>query len=82
METKPKTEELLSNIQKRLDVLISLNLRREMKEDRSLTMREVIILLSSLGLKYTEIATIFGKSASYISSELTLAKKRGAQNAK
>lgn len=68
-------DETLKNIQKRLDVLIALTLKREMKEDESTTMRDLIAILSSLGLKYTEIASIFGKSSSYIASELTQIRK-------
>lgn len=76
---EPSIEIHLLNIQKRLDVLISLMIRKELKE-KSITMREIIDYLSSLDLGYTEIAKIFGKSPSYIASELTLIKKRGGKN--
>jgi hypothetical protein len=75
---KEKNEsEILLGIQKRLDVLISLTINRELKEDKSVTKKQIINALSSLGLKYTEIAAIFGKSPSYIASELSIAKKGG-----
>lgn len=82
MPQKANEDELLMSIQKRLDVLIALSLRKEMKQDKSLKTRDMIVMLSALGLKYTDIANIFGKSASYIASELTLIKKRGGINAK
>lgn len=80
MHSEQKEGLLLSGIQKRLDVLISLTLRREMQANKAITTREMITLLSSLGLKYGEIASIFGKSPTYIASELTLIKKRGEKN--
>jgi len=73
----PKEEEANAEIVKRLNVLIALSIRKELKEDKSLTMRDVIAQLSSLGLKYTEIAEIFGKSPSYVSSEISQIKKGG-----
>lgn len=77
---KDNLENILLDIQKRLDVLIALILKKELKENKSMTMTDLIDLLSSLGLIYTEIANIFGKSPSYISSELTRIKKREAKN--
>ena len=77
-------EKVLLYIQKRLDIFIALLLKEKLKKDKSLTMKELINLLSSLGLKYTEIANIFGKTPSYISSELTQMKKKkkkGVKNA-
>jgi DNA-binding CsgD family transcriptional regulator len=74
-------EKGLLAIQKRLDILISLILKREL-QDKTITMRETISHLSSVGLTYSEIAAIFGKSASYVASELTLLKKRGEKNAR
>jgi hypothetical protein len=86
MRTKDsKLEIIMIDIQKRLDILIALLLKEKLKNDKSLTMKELINLLSSLGLKYTEIANIFGKTPSYISSELTQIKKKkkkGVKNAK
>lgn len=75
-----KVETSLLAIQKRLDILISLIVKKEL-EDKTITMREMIGYLSSVGLNYSEIASIFGKSSSYIASELTLLKKRGKKNA-
>lgn len=77
-------EKVLLDIQKRLDIFIALLLKEKLKNDKSLTMKELINLLSSLGLKYNEIANIFGKTPSYISSELTQIKKKkkkGVKNA-
>jgi hypothetical protein len=78
METN-RQEEYLRGIQKRLDVLISLSIDKELKEDKSLTKKVAINKLAAFGLKYTEIAGILGKSPSYIASELTQARKGGAK---
>lgn len=80
--SEKNTEDLLINIKKRLDVLIALIIRKEIKENKSITMREIISFLSSLNLKYTEIADILGRSPSYISSEITLVKKGDKKNVK
>ena len=77
---KLETNEILNNIQKRLDILIALSIKKELKEDKSLTMREVISFLDSMDLKYTDIAKLFGKSSSYIASEITLLKKRSKKS--
>ncbi len=85
MRTKDsKVEIIMIDIQKRLDILIALLLKEKLKNDKSLTMKELINLLSSFGLKYNEIANIFGKTPSYISSALTQIKKKkkkGVKNA-
>ena len=73
-------EELMNDIRKRLDVLIALNIKNELKNDTHLTMREVISFLDSLGLKYTEIAKIFGKTPSYVAGEISKIKKGGKKN--
>ena len=73
-------KEILVAIQKRLDVLISLTLQKELKQDNTLKMKDIISSLASFGLKYTEIASILGRTPSYISSELTQAKKKGKKN--
>jgi hypothetical protein len=80
MSQKLNEDNLLLSIQQRLDVLIALSLKKEMKKDKSLKMRDMIVMLSSLGLKYTDIANILGRSPSYIASELTLMKKKGKKN--
>ncbi len=72
-----KKEEPNEDIIKRLNALIYLNIKREMKENKSESVREYILLLNSLGFRYNEIANIFGKSPTYIASELTLMKKKG-----
>jgi len=79
---KDDLESYILDIKKRLDVLIALILKKELVENRSLTMTELINFLSSFGLKYNEIANICGKSPSYISSELTRLKKKDLKNAR
>lgn len=76
-----KLDSLRDSIQKRVDILISLQLRNQLKNKKTTT-REQIAFLSSLGLKYDEIANVFGKSAGYIASELTHLKKKSKKKAK
>lgn len=79
---KNDSENYILDILKRIDVLIALILKRELKENKSLKMIELIDFLSSFGLNYNEIANICGKSPSYIASELTRIKKKGLKNAR
>ena len=60
------------DIIKRLDVIIYLLLKQNKEQEA--TTRKMIKELNDIGLKDYEIAKIFGKSRSYISSELTLLK--------
>jgi len=72
------SKEILQKLDKlvsRVDVLIYLALRQQ-ADKQKLTMRERIHVLSSLGLYYKDIARIFGKSDTYIASELTQLKKK------
>lgn len=67
-------EKNLEPLIKRLDVLIHLQLKQQAQSGTST--REQIGILNSLGLNYNEIATIIGRSGSYVASELTLLKKK------
>lgn len=62
---------------KRLNVLINLAILKDIRGKKTLTARDYISILDSMGLRYLEIAEIFGKSPSYIASELTQLKKKG-----
>lgn len=66
-------------IKKRLDALIAINLIK-IKED--VQMREQIRILNNVGLNYREIAKILGKSEGYVSSEITLLKRKGGPSKK
>ena len=68
-------DKLIESLLKRLDVLINLALKREMANN-ALTARDAIGFLNNLGFTDTEIANILGRSRSYISSELTVIRKR------
>ena len=68
------TESLLNDIKSRLDLLIYLQLRKI--EIESMTIGEQIFLLKQLGMTDDSIASLFGKSKSYISSEIVRQKKR------
>lgn len=60
-------------ITKRLNVIIYLLLKQS--QEKGETKRQMIKELKDIGLKDKEIAEIFGRSQSYISSELTKLKK-------
>lgn len=68
------------DIIKRLDVVIYLLLKQSQEQDA--TTRQMIKELNDIGLKDYEIAKIFGKSRSYISSELTLLKRLKTKSSK
>jgi len=67
-------EKLLSNINKRLALLIYAQFRRN--EIEQMTMGEQFVLLRGLGFGDTEISELFGKSRSYVSSEIVRHKKK------
>lgn len=68
---------LLTTIQKRLEVLIYLQLRRN--EIEEMNVGEQFVLLKRLGFDDSEIANLFGKTRGYVSSEITRLKKRKKQ---
>ncbi len=59
-------------ISKRLDAIIAL-----LVEENERELGDNIVTLSNAGLKSLEIATILGKSDSYIRSELSRKRKQG-----
>lgn len=67
-----KIDKLIS----RVDVLINLALKQQIDAKKT-NVRKQIKFLNSLGFDYKEIAKIFGKSPTYIASELTFLKKKG-----
>jgi len=67
-------EKLLSDINKRLGILIYLQLRRN--EIEEMTMGEQFVLLRRLGFADTQVAELFGKSRGYVSSEIVRYKKK------
>ena len=67
-------EMILYDIKNRLGFLIYLQLRKNEVEE--MTVGEQIFLLKQLGMSDTDIATIFGKSKSYISSEIVRQKRK------
>jgi len=67
-------EKLLFDINKRLGILIYTQLRRNKIEE--MTIGEQFVLLRRLGFGDTEIAELFGKSRSYVSSEIVRHKKK------
>jgi len=65
-------EKILESMNSKLGILIAL----QMMEDKPETNREKIKLLSDLGLKYTEVASILNVPAKYVSKEKSLMKKK------
>jgi hypothetical protein len=65
---------LLENINRNLEFLIYLNLRQN--EISEMTSGEQIFLLKRFGFSDGTIADLFGKSKSYVSSEIVKQKKR------
>jgi len=53
---------------------------KELSEKQKLTTRDQIGLLNSMRLDYKEIAEIFGRSHTYIASELTQLKKKSKKD--
>lgn len=66
--------ELLEKINKNLELLIYFNLRYN--EISEMTSGEQVFLLKRLGFSDGIIANLFGKSKSYVSSEIVKQKKR------
>jgi AraC-like DNA-binding protein len=64
----------LEEITKRIDIIIYLLIKQRLEKE-TVTNREIISELVDRGLKDIEIANIFGKSRSYIASEITQMKK-------
>ena len=64
----------IEEITKRLDVIIYLLIKQTKEKDET-TKKEMIAELFEWGLKDFEIASILGKTRSYVSSEITKLKK-------
>jgi len=69
-----ESENRIESIVKRLDVIINLLLKQDAEKGASA--RDHIEQLSLQGMDYKEIAKVFGRSPSYIASELTQIKKK------
>ncbi len=63
----------LQSTNKLLRVIIALLLRR--KDEKTLTLRQQIEILSDLGIKPAEIAEILGRTNTYINKELSGIRK-------
>lgn len=63
-----------TDIGRRLDIIVAL-LAAIATRDEKVTTRDKIIMLSSFGLKPSEIASILNKKSNYVSKELSIAKK-------
>ena len=63
----------LQSTNKLLRVIVALLLRR--KDEKTLTLRQQIEILSDLGIKPAEIAEILGRTNTYINNELSGIRK-------
>lgn len=67
----------LQSTNKLLRVIVALLLRR--KDEKTLTLRQQIEILSDLGIKPAEIAEILGRTNTYINKELSGIRKNRKQ---
>lgn len=70
-------ENELQSTNKLLRVIVALLLRR--KDEKTLTLRQQIEILSDLGIKPAEIAEILGRTNTYINKELSSIRKSRKQ---
>jgi hypothetical protein len=64
-------------LMKRLDICIALLLQIVEREAPKLSAKDQIRTLHSLGLRPVEIASVLGKTQSYVNKELVGIRKRG-----
>jgi hypothetical protein len=64
-----------TEIIKRLDIIISLLLQAGERSGKKLTLRDQISLLSDLGVRPVEIASILGKKPTFVNKELSIVRK-------
>lgn len=69
------TNELLSELNNRVGVMISLLLRMVQQDKSSISLRDQIQILDNLGLRPRDIAAILGKTPTHISKELVGIRK-------
>lgn len=69
------TQIMIEQIGQKLDTIIALLLRSLPKNIDGLPLKEQIKILNNLGLRPLEISKIIGRSANYVSKELTLIRK-------
>ena len=80
---KPRAGDPLDAINKNLEVIIALLLRRTAPPDDAPTARQQIATLESLGVRPKDVARILGKTESYVNKELaTIRKGRATKGTK
>ncbi len=72
-------EGLISELNKRMGVVIALLLRATPKGSDGLSLRDQIKLLSELGVRPKDIAEILGRTQSFVGKELTGLRKNKAR---
>lgn len=79
MDTNKKvanqTNELLTEANKRLGVMISLLLRIVQQEKSAVSLKDQVRILDNLGLRPRDIAGILGRTPTYVSKELVGIRK-------
>ena len=65
----------LADINNRLGVVIALLLRSTAKADDGLSLRDQVQLLSQLGMRPKDIASILGRTPTYVTKELATLRK-------
>ena len=75
-----RTNELLSELNNRVGVMISLLLRMVQQDKSSISLKDQIQILNNLGLRPRDIAAILGKTPTHISKELVGIRKTKTPN--
>ncbi len=70
-----QTNELLSELNKRAGVMISLLLRIVEQEKSAISLKDQVRILDNLGLRPRDIADILGRTPTHISKELAGIRK-------
>lgn len=71
-----QTNSLLIELNKRVGVMISLFLHIVQQEKSAISLRDKIRILDNLGLRPKDIASILGRTPTYISKELAGIRKK------
>lgn len=70
------SNELLTELNKRIGVMISLLLRIVQQEKSSISLKDQVRILDNLGLRPRDIAAILGRTPTYINKELVGIRKQ------
>jgi len=71
--------DVLSEINRRLGIVIALLLKALPKEEGTMSLRDQVRLLSELGVRPKDIADILGRTQTYVGKELAGLRKKRAK---